>query len=98
MDFYKQRRFICEITGHSGLNFFEAMRSEVCRCLRSAMRFLREGQILISTLDGGIARGEQQFPGSAERANFASNSILYSLKGRSSGYVFLIDILKLTTD
>lgn len=30
MDFYKQRRFICEITGHSGLNFFEAHRSEVC--------------------------------------------------------------------
>jgi len=29
MDFYKQRRFICEITGHSGLNFFEAYRSEV---------------------------------------------------------------------
>lgn len=29
MDFYKQRRFICEITGHSGLNFFEALRSEV---------------------------------------------------------------------
>ncbi|KAJ5398117.1 hypothetical protein N7509_006230 [Penicillium cosmopolitanum] len=29
MDFYKQRRFICEITGHSGLNFFEAMRSEM---------------------------------------------------------------------
>lgn len=31
MDFYKQRRFICEITGHSGLTFFEALRSEVCR-------------------------------------------------------------------
>ena len=30
MDFYKQRRFICEITGHSGLNFFEALKSEVC--------------------------------------------------------------------
>lgn len=30
MDFYKQRRFICEITGHSGMNFFEALRSEVC--------------------------------------------------------------------
>ncbi|KAJ5894703.1 hypothetical protein N7495_006394 [Penicillium taxi] len=29
MDFYKQRRFICEITGHSGLNFFEAHRSEM---------------------------------------------------------------------
>ncbi|KAJ5672107.1 DDT domain superfamily [Penicillium longicatenatum] len=29
MDFYKQRRFICEITGHSGLNFFEAFRSEM---------------------------------------------------------------------
>ncbi|THC99992.1 hypothetical protein EYZ11_000571 [Aspergillus tanneri] len=28
MDFYKQRRFICEITGHSGLTFFEALRSE----------------------------------------------------------------------
>lgn len=30
MDFYKQRRFICEITGHSGLTFFEALQSEVC--------------------------------------------------------------------
>ncbi|KAL4892284.1 ATP-utilizing chromatin assembly and remodelling N-terminal-domain-containing protein [Aspergillus ambiguus] len=29
MDFYKQRKFICEITGHSGLNFFEALRSEL---------------------------------------------------------------------
>ncbi|KAL4976825.1 ATP-utilizing chromatin assembly and remodelling N-terminal-domain-containing protein [Aspergillus desertorum] len=29
MDFYKQRKFICEITGHSGLNFFEAFRSEM---------------------------------------------------------------------
>ncbi|KAJ5558424.1 DDT domain superfamily [Penicillium sp. DV-2018c] len=29
MDFYKQRRFICEITGHSGLTFFEALRSEM---------------------------------------------------------------------
>ncbi|OJJ51258.1 hypothetical protein ASPZODRAFT_54954 [Penicilliopsis zonata CBS 506.65] len=29
MDFYKQRRFICEITGHSGLTFFEAQRSEM---------------------------------------------------------------------
>ena len=29
MDFYKQRRFICEITGHSGLTFFEALTSEV---------------------------------------------------------------------
>ncbi|KAK2753267.1 hypothetical protein FQN54_007958 [Arachnomyces sp. PD_36] len=28
MDFYKQRRFICEITGHSALTFFEALRSE----------------------------------------------------------------------
>ncbi|KAH8696699.1 DDT domain protein [Talaromyces proteolyticus] len=28
-DFYKQRRFICEITGHSGLTFFEALQSEM---------------------------------------------------------------------
>ncbi|KAI9826307.1 MAG: hypothetical protein M1832_000224 [Thelocarpon impressellum] len=28
MDFYKQRRFICEITGHSCLTFFEALSSE----------------------------------------------------------------------
>ncbi|KAK9476429.1 ATP-utilizing chromatin assembly and remodelling N-terminal-domain-containing protein [Lipomyces japonicus] len=28
MDFYNQRRFICEITGHSNLSFFEALRSE----------------------------------------------------------------------
>lgn len=28
MDFYKQKRFICEITGHSGMTFFEALRSE----------------------------------------------------------------------
>lgn len=28
MEFYKQRRFICQITGHSGLTFFEALNSE----------------------------------------------------------------------
>lgn len=28
MEFYKQRRFICQITGHSGLSFFEALKSE----------------------------------------------------------------------
>ncbi|KAL2064435.1 hypothetical protein VTL71DRAFT_4929 [Oculimacula yallundae] len=28
IDFYKQRRFICQITGHSGLSFFEALKSE----------------------------------------------------------------------
>ncbi|SZF06086.1 unnamed protein product [Blumeria hordei] len=29
MDFYKQRRFICQITGHSGLSYFEALKSEL---------------------------------------------------------------------
>ncbi|KAL1842727.1 hypothetical protein VTJ49DRAFT_4365 [Mycothermus thermophilus] len=29
MDFYKQKRFICTITGHSGLTFFEALESEL---------------------------------------------------------------------
>ncbi|KAK3313884.1 hypothetical protein B0H66DRAFT_366101 [Apodospora peruviana] len=29
MDFYKQKRFICPITGHSGLTFFEALQSEL---------------------------------------------------------------------
>ncbi|ROT42759.1 hypothetical protein SODALDRAFT_319365 [Sodiomyces alkalinus F11] len=28
MDFYRQRRFNCQITGHSGLTFFEALKSE----------------------------------------------------------------------
>ncbi|KAK1750792.1 imitation switch two complex protein 1 [Echria macrotheca] len=28
MDFYKQKRFICTISGHSGLTFFEALKSE----------------------------------------------------------------------
>ncbi|KAK9455850.1 ATP-utilizing chromatin assembly and remodelling N-terminal-domain-containing protein [Dipodascopsis uninucleata] len=28
MDFYNQRRFICELTGHSNLSFFEALESE----------------------------------------------------------------------
>ncbi|KAI1106906.1 ATP-utilizing chromatin assembly and remodelling N-terminal-domain-containing protein [Jackrogersella minutella] len=28
MDFYNQPRFICQITGHSGLTFFEALKSE----------------------------------------------------------------------
>ncbi|OAA68126.1 ddt domain containing protein [Niveomyces insectorum RCEF 264] len=28
MEFYKQRRFNCQITGHSNLNFFEALESE----------------------------------------------------------------------
>ncbi|KAI1212201.1 ATP-utilizing chromatin assembly and remodelling N-terminal-domain-containing protein [Annulohypoxylon truncatum] len=29
MDFYNQPRFICQITGHSGLTFFEALKSEL---------------------------------------------------------------------
>ncbi|KAH6687372.1 hypothetical protein F5X68DRAFT_10263 [Plectosphaerella plurivora] len=29
MDFYKQRRFNCQITGRSGLTFFEALKSEL---------------------------------------------------------------------
>ncbi|KAG9237190.1 hypothetical protein BJ875DRAFT_438652 [Amylocarpus encephaloides] len=29
MDFYKQHKFICRITGHSGLSFFEALKSEL---------------------------------------------------------------------
>ncbi|CAG8960013.1 hypothetical protein HYFRA_00013201 [Hymenoscyphus fraxineus] len=29
MDFYKQRKFICPITGHSQLSFFEALKSEL---------------------------------------------------------------------
>ncbi|KAI0386232.1 hypothetical protein F5Y04DRAFT_243653 [Hypomontagnella monticulosa] len=29
MDFYNQPRFICQITGHSGLSFFEALKSEL---------------------------------------------------------------------
>ncbi|KAK3357335.1 hypothetical protein B0T25DRAFT_538898, partial [Lasiosphaeria hispida] len=28
LDFYKQKRFICTISGHSGLTFFEALKSE----------------------------------------------------------------------
>ncbi|MCJ1307373.1 hypothetical protein MMC25_001019 [Agyrium rufum] len=28
MDFYRQKRFICQITGHSGLDFFTALRNE----------------------------------------------------------------------
>ncbi|TVY20333.1 Imitation switch two complex protein 1, partial [Lachnellula arida] len=28
MDFYKQRKFICQITGHSQLSFFDALKSE----------------------------------------------------------------------
>lgn len=28
MDWYKARKFICEISGHSGLSFFEALKSE----------------------------------------------------------------------
>lgn len=29
VDFYRQKRFICEITGHSGLSFFDALQSEL---------------------------------------------------------------------
>ncbi|KAH6664880.1 ATP-utilizing chromatin assembly and remodelling N-terminal-domain-containing protein [Halenospora varia] len=29
MDFYKQHRFICQITGHSQLTFFDALKSEL---------------------------------------------------------------------
>ncbi|KAL9586925.1 MAG: hypothetical protein Q9212_000597 [Teloschistes hypoglaucus] len=28
-DFYRQKRFICEITGHSGLSYFDAFQSEI---------------------------------------------------------------------
>lgn len=28
MDWYKSRKFICEISGHSGLSFFDALKSE----------------------------------------------------------------------
>ncbi|MCJ1478129.1 hypothetical protein MMC13_006805 [Lambiella insularis] len=28
MEYYKQKRFICEITGHSGMDFFAALQSE----------------------------------------------------------------------
>lgn len=38
MDFYKSRRFICEITGHSGMTFFEALRSEVGGTIQVAAR------------------------------------------------------------
>ncbi|KAF7545926.1 hypothetical protein G7046_g9450 [Stylonectria norvegica] len=31
MEFYRQRRFNDQITGHSGLTFFEAFKSEVCQ-------------------------------------------------------------------
>lgn len=50
MDFYKQRRFICEITGHSGLTFFEALRSEVCQCLWFSC------EKLLIPLDGRVPR------------------------------------------
>ena len=53
MDFYKQRRFICEITGHSGLTFFEALKSEVC----VGGSFSRNA-VLMNYLDGGVARGQ----------------------------------------
>lgn len=53
MDFYKQRRFICEITGHSGLTFFEALTSEVRDGSPglSVSRFLMTKNLLPSQMD-----------------------------------------------
>lgn len=76
MDFYKSRRFICEITGHSGMTFFEALRSEVCGNIEGTARICADH----SGTAGRIARGQQQLPGSAEGANFASHSVLDDLK------------------
>lgn len=76
MDFYKSRRFICEITGHSGMTFFEALRSEVGGNIQGTPRTCADclGKA------GRIARGQQQLPGSAEGADSASHSVLDDVK------------------
>lgn len=43
MDFYNQRRFMCEIAGRTGLTFFEAFKSEVGKISRSYIRLRRAG-------------------------------------------------------
>ncbi|KAB5558006.1 ATP-utilizing chromatin assembly and remodelling N-terminal-domain-containing protein [Coniochaeta sp. 2T2.1] len=57
MDFYKQKRFICQISGKSGLTFFDALKSEVtpnhtCLLLPAANR----------PKFAGAAEVEQAFP------------------------------------
>ncbi|KAK4106490.1 glycosyltransferase family 57 protein [Parathielavia hyrcaniae] len=39
MDFYKQKRFICTITGHSGLTFFDALESELAGAVEVEQAF-----------------------------------------------------------
>lgn len=86
MDFYKQRRFICEITGHSGLNFFEALRSEVCQITGRWMGYWRRN-ITDSEVDGGIAGGEQHLPISIEGAYSAPHSFCNNITCGQLRYV-----------
>lgn len=39
LDFYKQRRFICQISGKSGLTFFEALQSELAGAVQVEQAF-----------------------------------------------------------
>lgn len=66
-DFYKQRRFICEITGHSGLTFFEALQSEVGNIV--AELFCESLVDLVQ--DARISRDRQCISGCTEGTDFA---------------------------
>ncbi|KAL9129017.1 MAG: hypothetical protein Q9217_002419 [Psora testacea] len=74
-DFYRQRRFICEITGHSNLTFREALRSEEFK------HDFYPGENVIFSLDDerltGQVKEKAKFPelsrsdGTIERKSFA---------------------------
>jgi hypothetical protein len=57
-EFYKQRRFICQITGHSGLTFYEALKSETdgAREVEEAFPEALKGPVLRSVQFSTISR------------------------------------------
>ncbi|KAL1874281.1 hypothetical protein Daus18300_003645 [Diaporthe australafricana] len=72
LDFYKQKRFICQITGHSGLNFFEALESELAGAQEVEQAFPEplKGPILrrvqfqtISRIDNLVDKLYEEFKG-----------------------------------
>ncbi|KAL9617447.1 MAG: hypothetical protein Q9160_007759 [Pyrenula sp. 1 TL-2023] len=76
MDFYKQRKFSCEITGHSLMNFFDALKSEDFK-----QDFYPGEAVTIFVNDGnrlsGVVRDKTKFPaivrqdGTLERRAFS---------------------------
>ncbi|KAI4116072.1 MAG: hypothetical protein LQ345_003443 [Seirophora villosa] len=76
VDFYRQKRFHCEITGHTGLSFFDALQSEEFK-----NEYYPGETIVVKFEDGGrapaVLREKSKFPellgpdGTVERAAFS---------------------------